>query len=192
VLLQDDFSDPNASQLPQTSTDPRVSFSIDSGEYRLQTHDPAVHNQFVRLPGPFGNVAIAIDARFDGDSDDRLLVVGCRGNEGEGDPAGYYFFVLPDPVSGPGHGSVQLLRRDAGWTPLTPPLTVAMRPATTRNHLELSCVGTRIAAEINGKQVLQANDGAYTEGVALLGVGTNHEATLTSDARFSNLEVTQQ
>jgi tRNA A-37 threonylcarbamoyl transferase component Bud32 len=198
LLLQDDFSDPSTSRMPQVSANPsKVTLSIEEGEYRVRTLDPATPNELARIPGAFGDATIAIDARLVAESAQRILILGCRGNVEPGETSditrGYFLFVLPGPADTPGNGSVQLVRRDTTrWVPISDAQAVAMKPGDRINRLELSCVGTSISGSINGTQVVQTLDGTYTEGLMLLGVATNASSGVTSDARFGNLIITQR
>jgi len=197
VVLQDDFSDPATSQLPQNSTDPKLRLSIESGEYRVHTLDPAAGNSLVRVPVLLANGSISVEARFEGDATDRLLILGCRVNDSANGSLdvkeGYFLLVLPGPAKTPGTGSMQQVRRDGRkMAPLSQPRQVATNPGDRLNRLELSCIGDTISAYINDKPAGESRDNTYGAGLPALGIGVSGATVMTSDARFHNLEVTER
>ena len=67
-----------------------------------------------------------------------------------------------------------------GWIP-----SAAIRPGTRRNRLELSCVGSRITASVNGSELFSIEDATYGRGYFFAYVELG-EAAVPLDARFDN------
>jgi len=64
----------------------------------------------------------------------------------------------------------------------------AIRSGTATNAIELSCVGSTIAAWVNGIQIASVQDTALTEGQAMIGAGV---VSGTVEAGFDHLEVVE-
>jgi len=57
------------------------------------------------------------------------------------------------------------------------------------NRIELACVGTTIAATVNGETVLSIDDTTYAAGGFFLGAGVAAGEPGTVEARWDNLEI---
>ena len=180
VLLADDFADPTAGYLPLES--PREEFVLGyiDHEYRIQKRDPSF-DMFANayLPGAYGNLSIAVDARLIGPSTDGTVALGCR----QGPTGGYRADLSP------GSFTVALNRLDGSrLVKLSERQSLVIKRGTATNHFELRCAGSEVAVIVNDTLVLSVTDSTYTVGQARIGLA----ARSTGEARFANLVVTQQ
>lgn len=185
VLLADDFADAAAGMLPRLPRDPsQTRRGYQGGEYLLEALVPRIA-PYVRVPGMYGGASIAVDARLVGETDGRVVLLGCRENTA-GDRQ---YALLVDPGAGEfalwrddGPGSHDLVRRAP---------SAALRRGHEVNRLELSCRGGTITVRINGTQVASVQDRTYGEGRLWIAVSPVGDIG-TVAARLDNLVVTQQ
>jgi hypothetical protein len=184
-LLSDNFDDPDAGWLPRSSREPtRYTYGYDRGEYSIRKIDLAAGGPVALLPGTYRDVALAVDARLVGETEDRYFSLACRSR---GDSSGYQALINVD------RGLFVVQRRDtsAQVRLVNPSPSSAIRRGTATNRAELSCVGDTISLTINGTSVTSVRDGTYQEGA--LGIGTGIlSRTGAHETRFDNLVVTQR
>jgi hypothetical protein len=135
-----------------------------------------------RLPDVYTDASIAVDVRLVGETASRYVGVGCR-QPAPPEYGGYRLMVAP------GGGRFELVRlvgdvRPENWQP-----SAAIRGGEQSNRLELSCVGSRITASINGTQVASLVDESNPEGQIVI-QADGRDTSSTVDARFENLVVT--
>lgn len=183
VLLADNFDDPAAGKLAKTSPLPAdYAVGYVDGEYTIRKlvadwpRSPAVP-----LPGRYADSVVRVDARLIGEALNRYLVVACR-DQGVSD-SNYRLSIAPSD------GSFSLARWDSGrevrlvdWQ-----ISPAIKTGNQSNRLELVCVGSKIAAIVNGTQVAAVSDATYKEGAILLMVSNRVRFPVTIDSRWDNL-----
>jgi len=184
VLLSDNFDNPDAGLLPQTSPNPAYVRGYEGSEYLIQKLDP----DFTRLPlgvipGSYEDTTLAIDARLVGDTEGRYVALECRRS-----PIGWYrAYIDPD------RGWFWLARWDEDsetvLTDRTPSEAIAQ--GNEANHLELTCAGNLIALAINGTEVANILDGTYLAGGLAIGASVFTGSRDVAEARFDNLVVYQ-
>ena len=181
AALVDTFDDASTGLLV-AKTSSQVSLAYQGGEYVMKALAAGAW-PIGRTKRTFGDASIAIDARLVGDTDQRLISLGCREDD---DGQDYELWLYPQD------GLFALVRLDkAGVTELAKASpSPVIKTGTQTNRLELSCVGSTIAARINGTLVATAQDSSFTSGdmyVALLPAGGQ-----TAEAHFDNLVITEQ
>jgi hypothetical protein len=187
VVYEDDFEDPGVGRLLQESYAPKeVRFAYEGGEFVIEKFVPEhPSSPHVYLPeSELQDVVVRVEARLVGEVDNRFVAVSCRTDPDEGIPA-YRLAVAP------GNSSFFLDRWEGGGlVRLDEGVGLdAIRSGTATNAIELSCVGSTIAAQVNGVQVTSVQDTAVTEGWATIGAGTLAGVSGTVEAHFDNLEV---
>lgn len=132
----------------------------------------------------YADAAFAIDARLVGDPSGRWITVDCR-RAGAGRSLSRYFLQVF-----PAQRAFRLQRTDNNASVGLVGRTVseAVRPGNEANRLELICVGSTIAARINGVLVASVEDAIYGAGQFSFVVNATNE---TSEARFDNLVVSE-
>ena len=65
--------------------------------------------------------------------------------------------------------------------------SAAIRRGNASNHLELACVGSTIAARINGIDVASVQDSTYDSGLVMVNAGRSESVAV--EARFDNLMI---
>jgi hypothetical protein len=181
VLLSDNFDDPSRAQLP-ISSDDQESQGYVSGEYEIINGRAELNSlSDVLVPGRYSDSSTSIDARITGGTQGRRAVgLTCRQEAGS-----YGMDVYPDDQR------VHLFWRQPnvpGTNTFIDNRSIsAIRTGDAVNRLELACVGSVIAASVNGVVVGSVNDTRYTSGrhrIVVRGSGAR--------ARFDNLVVTQR
>jgi uncharacterized delta-60 repeat protein len=187
TLVADTFDDPNAGALPRASTEPaRRRLSVQGGEYVVEKVDPADgRGQGAYVPGVYGDVTLAVDARVVGDPGGQVLHLICRWNTTTN--SGYRLSI------GAARGTVTVERIDEGaLTRLVGAQVAPVRTGNAPNHIELTCAGDIIAVAVNGTRVAAVQDAAYLQGRAWIGVGVfSDRLPGTAEGRFGNLRVTR-
>jgi hypothetical protein len=188
VAYRDDFADPGASQLGTGSSNPSLyRLDIVDGQYRMETLDPnAASSLATLLPGTYGDVVVAVDARLVGETEDRLVSVTCRDDPGTTGDTRYRLSVDPTGAS----FRLELWQGGEAMTLAHGERRDVIKPDNLINRVELRCIGTEITAVINGFEVARVEDGALTEGQVLIGTGLAAGRSGTVAARFDNLVVT--
>jgi tetratricopeptide (TPR) repeat protein len=161
-------------------------------KYVLRKLDPTLTLVLrARLPDRYADARLLVDANLEGDPAGRYVAISCR-DQWESDQdtgeqlSGYGLMVEP------GRGRFLLARWDKsketplrGWE-----AAPAIRPGNRSNSLELSCVGTTIAARVNGTQVASVDDGGYRRGRFWIGAGdVAGAAPGPTEVRFDNMVV---
>ncbi len=173
VLLADNFDDPATGRLP---TGPDRGY-VD-GEYRLARLSSDVVG--VRVPGNYGDAAIAVDVRLVDPRVGQLVSLTCGQT-----PGFFQLDVEPDARQfrlGRWGGAEFTWLVD--WR-----FSAAIMRGGSPNRIELSCAGSTISATMNGTLVAALRDNAYVGGslnVGLIGPVKSFEA------RLDNLVVTQR
>jgi hypothetical protein len=189
VVVADNFDDPTRGVLPHTSPDPaRFAVGYVDGAYAIAKTDPAFAGiPFVRLPGTFENVSIAVDVRLVGPAAERYITLGCRTSSPALDN-GYRFSLEVE------RGTYLLDRWDGGrFTTLDSRAAAsAIRRGGQSNRVEMTCAGETIAVSINGARVATIQDGVHRSGLLWLGVESDPARRHSIEARFDNLVVVQQ
>jgi hypothetical protein len=70
-------------------------------------------------------------------------------------------------------------------------ISPAVHRGTERNRLDFECRGATISGRVNGVTVALVTDSTYSTGVSWIGAGSYTDVSLTAEARFENLLVTQ-
>lgn len=202
VLVSDNFQDETRGVLPRTTTDPGSSIGYVEGEYAIAYTRPSDGKEiYVRVPGDYDNVSIAVDVRIVRGSlpgvppggpvqgpaaaqyaDSAAVVLECKVTENSG------YAALVRPLSGrilllktdPQRGTVQLMRGDAP----------GINKGTGKNHLELSCGSDRIVLSANGTELTSIRENSSAKGSVYLGYWLDKGGT--GEVRFNNLVVTQR
>ena len=100
VLLSDNFDDPAVGWLPTSFQEPspfRRGYA--DGEYRLEQVDPTtgIGEPLVTLPGTYGDLSLAMDARLVGPNLSASYYVQCRRSTGSfSDLRSYRLWVMPE------------------------------------------------------------------------------------------------
>lgn len=185
IVIVDSFNNPSRSRLSTVSPDPaQVRYAYEDGEFVIETLDPEAGIWQAGVDGVYADVSLAIDARFAGDVEGRVVLIGCRYGAGEAGP--YEYTMLANPAA----ATVSLVRWDEGEpTYLVENAAAPFGPATEPNRLELSCVGEAIRASVNGQVAAEVEDDAYESGFLYVAAGTL-DVPGTSEARFDNLLIT--
>lgn len=188
VLLADNFDDPRTGFLPASSWNPSFfEAGYVDGEYSIKKVDPTESGRGVTLPGSYDDATIAIDARLVGPTPSRRIRLQCRTQPSQdpSKPSSYAFRIFP------ASREYELIRTDLGQE-----ISIARRqssPAIQRdnawNHIELSCIGSRISARVNGQEVASVDDGTYHRGLWNVLLGGPANGTPPAEARFDNLVV---
>ena len=160
------------------------------GEHGIETVDSSYQAPAVPVAvQTLQDVEVQVDARLVGEVDGRYITVACRVTT-SGDPnegfTGYSLVVQPV-------ASVFYLDR---WQDDEPTAldsgerADAIHPGNEVNSIELSCVGNRITARVNGVEGASVRDAALTEGLVTIGAGVFEDwLPATVEARFDNLVV---
>jgi|GEM_PF-4255118 len=188
VMVADSLTRDCGGILPTAPLDPaHFAEGYTDGGYRLATVDPNEHDAaFALISGPFTDATIAVDARLVGPTYGRTVQVDCRAQFG---PQGTSKYQLQIETT---NGLFVLAREDQGHyvSLVGPQTTPAILRGTATNRLELSCIGTRITARINGVQVATIEDATYATGQFGLEAGMlPNFLPGTVDARFNNLVI---
>jgi hypothetical protein len=188
ILLADDFEDPASGRLPRSSPSaPRSTIGYAAGEYVIEQVDPERERRAAALlPGLYGDVSLAIDARLVGDVSRRYLAVGCR-HQSTSD-SHYRLVVVPDNR----HFVLARWDNDAEVLLIPWQVTPAIREGEQTNRLQLSCMASTISASINDSQVALVQDSTYREGWMWIGAGSSPDSRATVQARFDNLVLTKE
>jgi hypothetical protein len=183
ILFADDFGNPTSGQLQKSSPMPGYyAVGYVDGEYLIKKLVPGwAQSPGVPLPGRYRDVIVRVNARLVGETENRYLVVACR-DQGVSD-SNYRLTVAPSD------GSLSLARWDRGReTRLVERQTSsAIKTGNETNHLEMVCVGSKIAAIVNGTQVAAVTDATYQEGGVLLLVSHAARSPSIVEGRFDNL-----
>lgn len=186
IALADNFDDPAVGFLPDSSPNPtRYEIGYVGGEYVIRRIDASYTGaSAVNVPGVFVDARIAVDARLLGTAADSYVRLSCRAQAGTAD---FEYRVAVRP----GTREFRLERRDRGPTVLLQDwrASAAIRGANETNRVELSCVGSRIAASFNGTEVIAIQDDTYSQGRFELGLFSSGR---TAEARFDNLVVIER
>lgn len=187
VLFADSFDDPAGGQLPKASPLPdKYTRGYVGGEYQLKKLDPTWDRlPSAAVPGTYSDAALAIDARLVGDIARANIVLACRDTSTSTTSSQYRLTVRTDTQQ------FQLARWDAGKEAVLVRFRASetIRLRTLTNRLELSCIGNRIAAVINGFEVASVQDDTYKSGGMWFGAGSFAGTNLATEARFGRLVV---
>ena len=184
VIWSDTFDDPTSDGCTDAYTGPEGVSECSGGELRLTRINMRPHSYILRRLGSrYTDAKLEIDARLAGRVEERGIGIGCR-DQGSRREANYQLIVAPAAglaalhrmQDGGGPNAVNV----TGWIP-----SAAIRPGTTWNRLELSCIGQRITASVNGSELFSIEDPAYERGFffAYAEVG---DAAVPLEARFDN------
>ncbi|MFN8521957.1 MAG: hypothetical protein U0821_02510 [Chloroflexota bacterium] len=154
------------------------------GEWRMHRYSKEGGGNVTTLQGEHTDTTMSIDARLVGGLERRYFSLDCRYRAGP-PIAAYRLNVVPAT------GLFRLVRIDGTQaTALADWQTAAViRPGAAVNRLELSCVGTRISARINDREVASAEDATYEVGQLRFGAYAFSGFPLPFDSRFDNLRV---
>jgi hypothetical protein len=188
VMVADSLTRDCGGILPTAPLDPaHFAEGYTNGSYRLATVDPNERDAaFALISGPFADATIAVDARLVGTTIGRTVQVDCRVQFG---PQGTSKYQLQIETT---NGQFVLAREDQGHyvSLVGPQTTTAILHGTATNRLELSCIGKRITARINGVQVATIEDATYATGQFGLEAGVLPTFLPgTVEARFNNLVI---
>ena len=188
TLLSDTLSTPVLQTFPTSSTNSHYQLGYGNGGYEIQAKNDSNWlysnggvTQQVSGPGNVLDGTVAVDARLVGATANRNLSVWCRWNG----TTGYVLWVYPN-------GQFFHLDRvdSSGNVRLAGATTKAIHANNDWNRLQLSCIGNRISASVNGVRLASKSDNTYPNGPFDIGTGVNAKES-DIDARFANLMVTQ-
>jgi hypothetical protein len=178
VLFQDDFSDPS-SGWDRMDVDEGLTDYAD-GKYRIFVNTNST--DIWANPGlEFTDVVVDVDATKVGGSNDNDFGVICR-YQGE---ENFYFFIIGSDQSF-GIGIVKdgvqdlLSEKPMGYHP-------AVQKGDTNNHIQASCVDSKLSLSVNGEKLLEVNDDSFDSGDVGLMAGTFDEPG--TDIHFDNFVV---
>lgn len=187
VLLRDNFNNPAAGTLPKVSLEPKeYSLGYVDGEYFVRRVDPKLPaTAAIQLPGSYVDTETTIDARLRGATAGRYIFLSCRSSVDWLD--GYQLLVIP------AGGWVYLERLQRGASKALYENQPGMvHGGNAWNHIDLICARDAITVRVNGATVTTAHDSALSSGKIGLGVAVGVGQSLTAEARFDNLVVTQK
>ncbi|MFN8558066.1 MAG: hypothetical protein U0531_12255 [Dehalococcoidia bacterium] len=181
ILLSETFDNPAVGAIISGADDRALGVSgYENREFVVRKVTPEVAQSYSRrVPGSYGDAALAIDVRLAATTEGRFSILQCRRTR----TGGYEAVVIPDI------GGVAIGRRDGeDETVLAVLQTSAVRPGTNTNRIELACLGSEITIRINGVHVVTVEDETYHQGELAFGVG-NLAPEGPAEAWFDNLVV---
>jgi hypothetical protein len=186
VLYSNNFTS-EAALTAISSNDPQLfPLAIADGELRIQRPAIGVDRVAAAIPrGSYTDTVIVVDARMTGELPERFYSIACRSTA---DASNQYRFEV-DPNQTRFRLTRILMGSDSpfmgGWVS-----SPAIKSGREVNQLELRCVGSTLAASVNGTQVASVDDQLLTNGVIRIGVGTPSTVlNAAAEARFDNLVV---
>jgi hypothetical protein len=187
VMFSDALDDPSHGIFPPSSpNEAQYHRGYGDGEYVIQKVDASLTGMPLAAARPeFADGVVSVDARVGDDNTDVWMYVACRSRP-DGPFGAYYLGVDP------GAGTFSFGRWDsadaAGAAVFVPQGSTApsIQGGGASNTLALSCVGSKIAASVNGAEVGAVSDTHYAQGRAFLGAWGDG---VTADVRFTNFAV---
>jgi hypothetical protein len=191
ILLRDDFNDPAAARLPLNVNEPGIVQEYAKNEYHISLSSDSKQNfRAAGFEELLRNTQVAVEARLGGGTEARWVSVGCRVTMKDGKLAGLYaLFVYPAT------DLVLLVRYDPHGEKfvslIAPQVSESVRRGNAANHLELTCAGSTILGRVNGTLIGPVQDSTWTSGHVILGTGRNLGVSVSVDAWFDNIVVTE-
>jgi hypothetical protein len=189
ILIVDHFDDHSSRQLPESAPVLFVEVGYAAGEYKIRIapeyQSGSETDYFAGPSSLFANVRAAVDGHLVGGFESRRFGVGCRATAPNGNLSGYFLAVTP------ALGRFSLSRLDAGDPTVLvgPQASTAVERGTKPNHLELTCAGETVTAQINSTEVASVHDSTYSIGAVMLFAG--RDRALSVEARFRDLVVSE-
>jgi len=185
VVLNDSLGDWQRGSLVMATEPGLWAHDYREGEYAIEVADPDSYGRSAWLPFTDPSATLAIDVRVLADSPNWSATLSCRESS-----QGYYRLIV-DTWRGPSW-SIDLCQGGdcqdlADWT-----TSSAIRSGPASNHVELTCLGSRLSVRINGTDVGGVTDDTLRDGSFGIGTLRLDDASLRGEVRFRNLTLTDR
>jgi len=185
VVLTDSLGDWQQGSLLMATEPDRWVHDYREGEYAIEVADPDSYGRSAWLPFTDSSATLAIDARVLADSPNWSATVSCRESS-----QGYYRLIV-DPWGGP-RWSIDLCQEGDCEDLTNWQTSSAIRSGPASNHIELTCLGSRLSVRINGTDVGGVTDDTLRGGSFGVGTLRLNDASPRGEVRFRNLTLTDR